>query len=159
MHSTSCRCQCATGHAQRLLADVSVPRDTHSTSWRCQCVTGHAHRLLSVSVCHGTRTAPSAGVSVPRDTHSTSCRCQCATGHAQRLLAVSVCHGTRTALPAGVIVPRDTHSSKLQALVYNFLPSTPAVFIYAIGSRKLSANEQFFVGAPNSSKFVTNNSN
>ena len=36
---------------------------------------------------------------------------------------------------------------KLQALVYDILPSTIAVFIYAIGSRKLSANEQFFVGA------------
>ena len=36
---------------------------------------------------------------------------------------------------------------KLQALVYDILPSTTAVFIYAIGSRKLSANEQFFVGA------------
>ena len=36
---------------------------------------------------------------------------------------------------------------KLQALVYNILPSTTAVFIYAIGSRKLSANEQFFVDA------------
>ena len=36
---------------------------------------------------------------------------------------------------------------KLQALVYDFLPSTTAVFSYAIGSRKLSANEQFFVGA------------
>ena len=32
---------------------------------------------------------------------------------------------------------------KLQALVY-ILPSTTAVFSYAIGSRKLSANEQFF---------------
>ena len=31
---------------------------------------------------------------------------------------------------------------KLQALVYDILPST-----IAIGSRKLSANEQFFVGA------------
>ena len=37
--------------------------------------------------------------------------------------------------------------SKLQALVYNILPSTTAVFSYAIGSRKLSPNEQFFVGA------------
>ena len=37
--------------------------------------------------------------------------------------------------------------SKLQALVYDILPSTTAVFSYAIGSRKLSANEQFFVGA------------
>ena len=37
--------------------------------------------------------------------------------------------------------------SKLQALVYNILPSTTAVFSYAIGSRKLSANQQFFVGA------------
>ena len=33
------------------------------------------------------------------------------------------------------------------ALVYDILPSTTAVFSYAIGSRKLSANEQFFVGA------------
>ena len=40
----------------------------------------------------------------------------------------------------------DMHA-KLQALVYDILPSTTAVFSYAIGSRKLSANEQFFVGA------------
>ena len=40
-----------------------------------------------------------------------------------------------------------TSSCKLQALVYDILPSTTAVFSYAIGSRKLSANEQFFVGA------------
>ena len=33
---------------------------------------------------------------------------------------------------------------KHQALVYDILPSTAAVFSYAIGSRKLSANEQFF---------------
>ena len=38
-------------------------------------------------------------------------------------------------------------SPKLQALVYDILPSTTAVFSYAIGSRKLSANEHFFVGA------------
>ena len=38
-------------------------------------------------------------------------------------------------------------AGKLQALVYDILPSTTAVFSYAIGSRKLSANEQFFVGA------------
>ena len=49
-----------------------------------------------------------------------------------------------------------TLSPKLQALVYDIHPSTTAVFSYAIGSRKLSANEQFFVGAQ--SKFVTNNS-
>ena len=36
---------------------------------------------------------------------------------------------------------------KLQALVYDILPSTTAVFSYAIGSRKLSANEQLFVDA------------
>ena len=36
---------------------------------------------------------------------------------------------------------------KHQALVYDILPSTTAVFSYAIGSRKLSANELFFVGA------------
>jgi len=37
--------------------------------------------------------------------------------------------------------------NKLQAPIYDILPSTTAVFSYAIGSRKLSANEQFFVGA------------
>ena len=36
---------------------------------------------------------------------------------------------------------------KLHALVYDILPSTTAVFSYAIGSRKLSANEHFFVGS------------
>ena len=38
-------------------------------------------------------------------------------------------------------------SFKLQALVYDILPSTTAIFSYAIRSRKLSANEQFFVDA------------
>ena len=37
--------------------------------------------------------------------------------------------------------------TKLQALVYDILPSTTAIFSYAIGSRKLSANKHFFVGA------------
>ena len=43
---------------------------------------------------------------------------------------------------------RDSHRETvtLQALVYDILPSTVAVFSYAIGSRKLSANEQIFVG-------------
>ena len=36
---------------------------------------------------------------------------------------------------------------KLPALVYDILPSATAVFSYAIGSRKTSANEQFFAGA------------
>ena len=48
--------------------------------------------------------------------------------------------------------------SKLQALVYAILLSTTAIFSYAIGSRKLSANEQFFCWCSNSSKFVTKNS-
>ena len=47
--------------------------------------------------------------------------------------------------PAGQLtrLSRLTGSGKLQALVYDILPSTTAVFSYAIGSRKLSANEQF----------------
>ena len=36
---------------------------------------------------------------------------------------------------------------KLQALFYDILPSTTAVFSYAVVSRKLSAKEQFFVAA------------
>ena len=53
---------------------------------------------------------------------------------------------------AGVIkMIGHTHSPlsltpELQALVYHIVPSTTAVFSYAIGSRKLSAKEQFFVG-------------
>ena len=39
------------------------------------------------------------------------------------------------------------HPPKLQALVYDILPSTTTVFSYAIGSRKMSANEQFSVGS------------
>ena len=41
----------------------------------------------------------------------------------------------------------DMFPSKLQALVYNILPPTTAIFSYAIGPRKLSANKQFFVGS------------
>ena len=41
----------------------------------------------------------------------------------------------------------DREDHKLQALVYDILPSTIAVFSYDTGPRKLSANEQFFVGA------------
>ena len=50
---------------------------------------------------------------------------------------------------------------KLQALVYDILPSTTAVFSYANGSRKLSANEQVFVVVAAQTaiiNFVTNNS-
>ena len=36
-------------------------------------------------------------------------------------------------------------SLKLQAVVYDILPSTTAVFSYATGSRKLSVKEHFFV--------------
>ena len=39
-----------------------------------------------------------------------------------------------------------TIHTTLQALVYNSLHSTIAIFSYAIGSKKLSANKQFFVG-------------
>ena len=39
------------------------------------------------------------------------------------------------------------HTPIFQALVYDIPPSTTAVFSYAIGSGKLSVNEQFFVGA------------
>ena len=72
----------------------------------------------------------------------------------------------QAAIPWAALLPQSARSTreeslpearKLQEPVYNILPSTTAVFSYAVGSRKLSANEQFFVGAQ-SSKFVTNNS-
>ena len=52
-----------------------------------------------------------------------------------------------------------TLQAKLQALVYDILPFTTAIFSYTIGSRKLSANKNFFCWCSDSSKFVTNNSN
>ena len=42
----------------------------------------------------------------------------------------------------GFTTPNSKH-----CMVYDILPSTTAVFSYAIGPRKVSANEQFFVGA------------
>ena len=47
----------------------------------------------------------------------------------------------------GATTGKVNNACKLQALLYDILPSTTAVFSYAIGSRKLSANEQFFAGA------------
>ena len=40
-----------------------------------------------------------------------------------------------------------SQSSKLQALVYDILPPTSAIIVYAIGLEKLSANERYFIGA------------
>ena len=56
-------------------------------------------------------------------------------------------HCGHVALKRSLTVEGDTGGSKLQALVYDILPSTTAVFSYAIGSRKLSANEHLFVSA------------
>ena len=39
------------------------------------------------------------------------------------------------------------HKAKLQALIYDILPSTTAITDYATGLEELSANGQFFVGA------------
>ena len=52
-----------------------------------------------------------------------------------------------TRMTLNLRIAAGTSDCKLQALVYDILPSTTAVFNYAIGSRKLSANEQFFVDA------------
>ena len=41
-------------------------------------------------------------------------------------------------------------TAELHVLVYDILPSATAVFSYSIGSRKLSANEQFFCWCSNS---------
>ena len=51
------------------------------------------------------------------------------------------------------VLQLGTHPNS-QALVYDNIPSTTAVFSYAIGSRKLSANEQFFVGAQTVVRFL-----
>ena len=73
-----------------------------------------------------------------------------------RPVIAQLCVSRRAGAPARLELSRTAQRSrratvrpedKLQTLVYDILPSTTAVFSYAIGSRKLSANEQFFVGA------------
>ena len=49
----------------------------------------------------------------------------------------------RRATKVSFTVRQTDQFTKLQALVYDILPSTTAVYSYAIGSRKLSANAQF----------------
>ena len=57
------------------------------------------------------------------------------------------CH-RRHVVSVAVAYCRRRHSRhQTPSTGYNILPSTIAVFSYAIGSRKLSANEQFFVDA------------
>ena len=56
-------------------------------------------------------------------------------------------HHQNTMVQLGAAALMLTIHTKLQALVYDILHSTIAIFSYAIESRKLSANKQFFVGA------------
>ena len=56
----------------------------------------------------------------------------------------------RRLIRGAVLGKLTTHSVShtcIKYMGYNILPSTTAVFSYAIGSRKQSANKQFFVGA------------
>ena len=64
-----------------------------------------------------------------------------------------------TYLQTSASTTTETQAPKHQALVYDILPSTTAVFSYAIGPRQLSANEQLFVGAQTVVSLFTNNSN
>ena len=81
------------------------------------------------------------------------------TGKAWELSASVLTLGLYSAIKLHLF--RHKAGLKHQALVYDILPSTTAVFSYAIVSRKLSANEQFCCcwWCSNSSTFVTNNSN
>ena len=55
-----------------------------------------------------------------------------------------MCHPARVACGCIILTVEATIRGKLQALVYDILPLTTAVFSYAIDPRKLSANKQFF---------------
>ena len=103
---------------------------------------------MQTSVCHVSRTAQMSHI---KDSVYVTHQGQC------------VCHTSKTVcmshIKDSVYVTSKTVCIKLQGLVYDILPSTSAVFSYAIGSRKLSDNEHFFCWCSNSSKFVTNNSN
>ena len=63
-------------------------------------------------------------------------------------LSVQTAHTRLCAVGSHTFHPKPLYLEwpKLQTLVY-ILPSTTAVFSYVTGSRKLSANKQFFIGA------------
>ena len=90
-------------------------------------------------------------------------QCVCHTSKTICHIEDYVCHTSKTVCMShtkdNVYVTSKTVYIKLQALVYDILPSTTAVFSYAIRSRKLSANKAVFCWCSNSSKFITNNSN
>ena len=90
-------------------------------------------------------------------------QCVCHTSKTICHIEDYVCHTSKTVcmshIKDNVYVTSKTVYIKLQALVYDILPSTTAVFSYAIRSRKLSANKAVFCWCSNSSKFITNNSN
>ena len=84
-------------------------------------------------------------LSVCRPAHPFVCLTSC-TDSSPDVLVIKDCCGVCVSVSLSVNSPVHS-SSKLQALVYDIPPSTTAVFSYAIGLRKLSANEQFLVGA------------
>ena len=106
------------------------------TSFASSCSSTAVQRTLSLWLC------PSTAV----ETAIAQCTSRCAMARRHRLntsIVLAAVHGL-----SGL---------RLQALVYDILPSTTALFIYAIGSRKLSANEQFFVGAQTEVRLKKNN--
>ena len=103
--------------------------------------------------------------STPAVTAVSPIPCVCAQHQTQALRQLRVRTAPNTSTPSAPY-PVCAHSTKhkhsvspipkLQALVYDNLPSANTVFSYAMGSRKLSANEQFFVGAQTVSLLPTN---
>ena len=67
----------------------------------------------------------------------------------QRVWELSLAGVSTRCFPLFTSIPcvKRREDPKLQTPVYDILPSTTAVFSYVIGSWKLSANKQFFVGA------------
>ena len=103
------------------------------------CVCVRARSRIRVNMCVCARESTGVSVSVCK---LNPIRCSCMNSPwCQDYTACDSVDTDRQTVLCGQCKP------KLQALVYHILPSTTAVFSFAIGSRKLSANEQFFVGA------------
>ena len=114
------------------------------------CVCVRARSRIRVNMCVCARESTGVSVSVCK---LNPIRCSCMNSPwCQDYTACDSVDTDRQTVLCGQCKP------KLQALVYDILRSTTAVFSYAVGPRKLSANEQFFCWRSNSSKFVTNNS-
>ena len=126
---------------------ISMPHVQQQANGIYQC---HMYSSKLMAYINATCTAASQWqISMPHVQQQANGKYRCHTYSSKLMANIGA---IRIAASDPTCLPSSPSSStcfwrKLQALVYDIVPSTTAVFSYVIGSWKLSADEQFFVGA------------